>query len=336
MPLKCSEVEKKSETQSRRKIEEAMTAARVRECPDCGNRFYKTEGCNKMSCKCGTKLCYICRKKINTYTHFCQKFNCDHKTCGKCSLYTNSIEDDRLAVKEAGELAAQQISSANSDGTKPNVDVNALLEDEPANNRNQAARIIPPVRLDNVHNRHARLVHQLGFAQHGLARVAAELQEQNQEVAFEVMRRRIEGQQAFEVMRRRIERQQEDARIRMQAGIRERANNNARREARRRERDAARLAVPFHEPEPERANNNGRREVRRREIDAARMRGRDAARVARRTARNQIPQAARVPQFVQVPALDLRRQAERDAFQRIQLAVEQQQQQQQQQRRRRR
>ena len=52
-PLKCSEVEKTSHAESRKKIEEAMTQARVRECPDCGKRFFKTEGCNKMSCSCG-------------------------------------------------------------------------------------------------------------------------------------------------------------------------------------------------------------------------------------------------------------------------------------------
>ena len=116
LPLKCSEAKETKKSVSRRKIEEAMTAARVRECPDCGNRFYKVEGCNKITCKCKAKICYVCRKKIEDYTHFCQKFNCKHKNCGKCPLYTNSIKDDRLAVKKAGESASKQ--SANSGGRK--------------------------------------------------------------------------------------------------------------------------------------------------------------------------------------------------------------------------
>ena len=44
VPLKCSEVEKKTETRSRNAIEEAMTAALKRECPKCKKAFYKTEG----------------------------------------------------------------------------------------------------------------------------------------------------------------------------------------------------------------------------------------------------------------------------------------------------
>lgn len=104
IPLKCSEVEKKSETQARLSVEEAMTAARIRECPKCKTRFFKTEGCNKMVCTCNTFLCYVCRKDITKqgYGHFCQTAHCDHKTCGKCKLYTNTLEDDRQAMLEAG------------------------------------------------------------------------------------------------------------------------------------------------------------------------------------------------------------------------------------------
>jgi len=48
IPLRCDEVEKENETDARRKIEEAMTNARIRECLKCNTRFFKTEGCNKV------------------------------------------------------------------------------------------------------------------------------------------------------------------------------------------------------------------------------------------------------------------------------------------------
>ena len=85
-------------------IEEAMTKARVRECKKCNTRFYKTEGCNKMTCTCNAKMCYICRKDISVeqYNHFCQTPLCTHKTCGKCKLFTDTVEDDRLAMRDAG------------------------------------------------------------------------------------------------------------------------------------------------------------------------------------------------------------------------------------------
>jgi hypothetical protein len=33
-------------------------------CPSCSAKFFKTEGCNKMTCSCGTTICYICRVEI--------------------------------------------------------------------------------------------------------------------------------------------------------------------------------------------------------------------------------------------------------------------------------
>ncbi len=88
IPLKCSEVEKKGQTETRLTVEEAMTAARLRECKKCkakwvrlGDvfsksviwmwiRFFKIEGCNKMTCACGAFICYMCRKVILLIDHF--------------------------------------------------------------------------------------------------------------------------------------------------------------------------------------------------------------------------------------------------------------------------
>lgn len=111
IPLKCNEVEKKKDTDKRLTVEEALTQARVRECPKCKTRFYKIEGCNKMTCTCGNNICYICRKDITKekYQHFCQKAHCQHNDCGKCKLYTNSVEDDIQAMRDAGLKALNEI-----------------------------------------------------------------------------------------------------------------------------------------------------------------------------------------------------------------------------------
>ena len=111
IPFKCDEVDGRSADEIRKKIEEKMTEAKVRTCPKCSTRFFKEEGCNKMTCtKCGTFSCYICRKEIPKkvkYKHFCQKPHCTHKKCKGCPLYSKSSEDDARAVKEAG-LSAKE------------------------------------------------------------------------------------------------------------------------------------------------------------------------------------------------------------------------------------
>ena len=135
VPLRCEEVEKESQVKGRKAVEEAMTEARVRECPNCGKRFYKTEGCNKRTCACKTIICYVCRQEIKKevgYKHFCQKPHCKHldkKKCDGCPLFTNSAEDDILAMEEAGRKALMDneevLAKAGAEGA---VDLDKLLE----------------------------------------------------------------------------------------------------------------------------------------------------------------------------------------------------------------
>eukprot|EP00112_Aurelia_sp_Birch-Aquarium-sp1_P024652 Seg788.8 transcript_id=Seg788.8/GoldUCD/mRNA.D3Y31 product="E3 ubiquitin-protein ligase RNF216" protein_id=Seg788.8/GoldUCD/D3Y31 len=69
--IPCNEVEKKAQTNLRLSYEEKMSMAKIRTCSKCGCGFMKTDGCNKMTCRCGTKMCYICRKPRIDYNHFC-------------------------------------------------------------------------------------------------------------------------------------------------------------------------------------------------------------------------------------------------------------------------
>lgn len=131
IPLKCSEIEKKNEISARVSVEEAMTNARVRFCPKkCKQPFFKVEGCNKMTCPtCKTFMCYICRAEIPKslgYGHFCQKPHCNHSSCKKCSLYSNSEQDDLQAAKEAGLNAVKELQS---DGGKQSGEVAKKMED---------------------------------------------------------------------------------------------------------------------------------------------------------------------------------------------------------------
>ncbi len=132
-PLKCDEVEKRAHLDSRKKVEEAMTTARIRECPGCKKRFFKVEGCNKMTCACGVISCYVCRAKVDKlvgYKHFCQVTNCLHKDCKKCPLFTNSVEDDRQAMREAGIKAMHDAGKGWGEEkmAESKLDVDQLLE----------------------------------------------------------------------------------------------------------------------------------------------------------------------------------------------------------------
>ena len=111
IPLRCDEaVNQNRQDAGRLKVEEAISAAKIRKCPKCKTSFLKSDGCNKMSCPCGVKMCYICREQLvkhNPYGHFCQTPHCQHKRCGKCTLYSNAEEDDERAMREAGINAAE-------------------------------------------------------------------------------------------------------------------------------------------------------------------------------------------------------------------------------------
>ncbi len=100
---RCEEIEKKNETNLRVSYEERMSKAHIRTCHRCKTGIMKDQGCNKMTCRCGAKMCYICRMPNIEYTHFCQHVHNPGQgctSCVKCSLWTDPVADDARAVKE--------------------------------------------------------------------------------------------------------------------------------------------------------------------------------------------------------------------------------------------
>ncbi|KAI1435650.1 hypothetical protein GGR50DRAFT_290600 [Xylaria sp. CBS 124048] len=86
----------------RTQVEQAMSMAIKRVCPRCSTSFVKTAGCNKLTCPCGYKMCYVCRKDIGDpgegYQHFCQHFRPEGDgrpctECNKCNLWETENTD---------------------------------------------------------------------------------------------------------------------------------------------------------------------------------------------------------------------------------------------------
>jgi hypothetical protein len=115
----------------RTQVEQAMSMAVKRVCPRCNTSFVKTAGCNKLTCPCGYKMCYVCRKDIGGtgdgadvgYRHFCEHFRphgdprkCDQ--CNKCNLWEAENTDEvlRKAREEAerrwSETERRELSGA--------------------------------------------------------------------------------------------------------------------------------------------------------------------------------------------------------------------------------
>ncbi|KAI1342398.1 hypothetical protein F5Y15DRAFT_303046 [Xylariaceae sp. FL0016] len=92
----------------RTQVEQAMSMAIKRVCPRCNTSFVKTAGCNKLTCPCGYKMCYVCRKDIGQpnegYQHFCQHFRPEGDgrrctECKKCNLW--EAENTEVILRKA-------------------------------------------------------------------------------------------------------------------------------------------------------------------------------------------------------------------------------------------
>jgi hypothetical protein len=73
----------------RQEIEDKMTEALIVKCNKCNTSIFKNEGCNKVTCVCGTHNCYICKETITKavgYSHFCREHNCKKNNGSKCDM----------------------------------------------------------------------------------------------------------------------------------------------------------------------------------------------------------------------------------------------------------
>ncbi|ELU12923.1 hypothetical protein CAPTEDRAFT_155420 [Capitella teleta] len=99
IPLRCEEVEKQGETDMRTFIEMRVSEAMLRTCWSCKKRFYKTEGCNKMTCSCGASMCYVCRKPVNDYEHFGGRKGQCPQSSNEAQLHQQEMEKALIEAK---------------------------------------------------------------------------------------------------------------------------------------------------------------------------------------------------------------------------------------------
>jgi len=154
IPLRCEEVESKNQTSLRTKVEEKMSDTLIRKCPKCGAKFYKTEGCNKLTCECGTCICYICRKKITGYDHFCPHtrgpttFGTCPK-CNKCYLFlANTAAEDAKIVEATRQKELTEATVA----PNPMIGVGPIEDKKAKKRKNHGPYPIPAPQVPNVHN----------------------------------------------------------------------------------------------------------------------------------------------------------------------------------------
>ncbi|KFO25361.1 E3 ubiquitin-protein ligase RNF216 [Fukomys damarensis] len=115
--LTCEELAEKDDIKYRTSIEEKMTAARIRKCHKCGTGLIKSEGCNRMSCRCGAQMCYLCRVSINGYDHFCQhprSPGAPCQECSRCSLWTDPTHIVQAGLASPAQLHHMCLSELSS------------------------------------------------------------------------------------------------------------------------------------------------------------------------------------------------------------------------------
>ena len=165
IPLRCEEVEKGE--QERKLVEEKLTEAMLRVCVKCMNKFYKEEGCNKMTCRCGAQMCYLCKKEVTDYSHFYGQGGTPTAT-KTCPLWSDNAMLHKMEVARAAEKAKQELSK---DGVTLSIDptqgivmpVNLPVSEEEVRGRLFNRWVEVTTRVERMYNNieKARLAHHL-------------------------------------------------------------------------------------------------------------------------------------------------------------------------------
>ncbi|CAI6368556.1 unnamed protein product [Macrosiphum euphorbiae] len=122
-PYRCDQIEKAPEVEVRTMIENKMTEVLIRICYHCKRKFVKEDGCNKMTCSCGKKMCYICRKPVDSnYAHFYHQEVMENK----CPLYTDENIVHTTAVEAAARLIINELKIKKPELLR-NIDINKIL-----------------------------------------------------------------------------------------------------------------------------------------------------------------------------------------------------------------
>ncbi|KAF9975173.1 hypothetical protein BGZ73_001246 [Actinomortierella ambigua] len=120
IPLTCEEYAKQRDEDhvlaAQHRAEEEMSKALIRECTKCKTRFFKEEGCNKMTCPtCMTVTCYLCKREIrNGYAHFDPTpANSPPGNPSLCRLWEDTKARHEREIREAKEKAIDQLQQEN-------------------------------------------------------------------------------------------------------------------------------------------------------------------------------------------------------------------------------
>lgn len=98
-----------------------MAAAVIRRCHKCQLPMLKEEGCNKLTCRCGATLCYLCRAPNINYEHFCRHPLDPGQACKQCSaclLWEKPTVRDEKALQELEERGRRTAEEIGMNGER--------------------------------------------------------------------------------------------------------------------------------------------------------------------------------------------------------------------------
>lgn len=114
IPLSCDEWKKENKISDRHILEEARTAALLKNCPKCNVPILKENGCNSLRCPCGAVMCDYCGKDITRigYGHFRGEGGGYGQNQG-CPTHDDTTMRRREALQNADRNAIKKVQAKN-------------------------------------------------------------------------------------------------------------------------------------------------------------------------------------------------------------------------------